>query len=144
MRLLSSWNSPGKNTGEGCHALLQGIFLTQGSNPCLLRLLHWQAVSLFLEPPGKPCMHAPAVKYCEFPTLCHPHRPGQQNHTHGNTQRPVCSCSTESQAMQQLTRLTPAVFPFHASNCHFISEILGIVTVNPSLPFTMHLLRTHF
>ena len=27
---------PGKNTGVGCRALLQGIFLTQGSNPCLL------------------------------------------------------------------------------------------------------------
>ena len=27
--------SPGKNTGVGCHALLQGIFPTQGSNPCL-------------------------------------------------------------------------------------------------------------
>ena len=26
-------DSPGKNTGEGCHALLQGIFPTQGSNP---------------------------------------------------------------------------------------------------------------
>ena len=26
------WNSPGKNTGVGCHALLQGIFPTQGSN----------------------------------------------------------------------------------------------------------------
>ena len=34
---------PGKNTGVGCHALLQGIFLTQGSNQCLLCLLHWQA-----------------------------------------------------------------------------------------------------
>ena len=28
--------SPGKNTGAGCHALLQGIFPTQGSNPGLL------------------------------------------------------------------------------------------------------------
>ena len=28
--------SPGKNTGMGCHALLQGIFPTQGSNPGLL------------------------------------------------------------------------------------------------------------
>ena len=27
-----------KNTGVGCHALLQGIFLTQGSNPHLLSL----------------------------------------------------------------------------------------------------------
>ena len=29
-------DSPGKNNGVGCHALLQGIFLTQGSNPGLL------------------------------------------------------------------------------------------------------------
>ena len=27
---------PGKNTGVGCDFLLQGIFLTQGLNPCLL------------------------------------------------------------------------------------------------------------
>ena len=33
--LLSPWDFPGKNTGVGCHALLQGIFPTQGSNPCL-------------------------------------------------------------------------------------------------------------
>ena len=31
----------GENTGVGCHAPLQGIFPTQGSNPHLLRLLHW-------------------------------------------------------------------------------------------------------
>ena len=30
------WDSPGQNTGVGCHFLLQGIFLTQGSNPGLL------------------------------------------------------------------------------------------------------------
>ena len=36
-RLLCSWNSPGKNTGVCCHSLLQGIFLTQGSNLGLLR-----------------------------------------------------------------------------------------------------------
>ena len=30
-------DSPGKNTRVGCHALLQGIFPTQGSNPGLLR-----------------------------------------------------------------------------------------------------------
>ena len=40
------WDSPGKDTGVGCHALLQGIFLTQGLNPRLLRLLQWQAGSL--------------------------------------------------------------------------------------------------
>ena len=35
---------PGKNTGVGCHALLQGIFLIQGLNQHLLHLLHWQWV----------------------------------------------------------------------------------------------------
>ena len=32
-RILCPWNSLGKNTGVGSHSLLQGIFLTQGSNP---------------------------------------------------------------------------------------------------------------
>ena len=34
------WDSPGKNTGVGCHALLQGIFLTLGSN----QLLHYRQI----------------------------------------------------------------------------------------------------
>ena len=53
-RLLCPWDSPGKNTGVGCHALFQGISPIQGSNPRLLCLLHWQACSLPLTPPGKP------------------------------------------------------------------------------------------
>ena len=39
-RLLCPWNSPGKNIGVGCHALLQGIFPTYRSNLHLLQLLH--------------------------------------------------------------------------------------------------------
>ena len=35
-RLLCPRDFPGKNTGVGCHSLLQGIFLPQGSNPGLL------------------------------------------------------------------------------------------------------------
>ena len=50
---LLSMDPPSKNTGVGCHALLQGIFPTQGSNPHLLRLLLWQVGSLPLVPPGK-------------------------------------------------------------------------------------------
>ena len=34
-RLFRPWNFPGKNTGLGCHFLLQGIFLTQELNPGL-------------------------------------------------------------------------------------------------------------
>ena len=50
-RLLCPRDFRGKNTGEGCHFLLQGTFLTQGSNPCLL---HWQAGSLPLSHQGSP------------------------------------------------------------------------------------------
>ena len=45
-RLLCPWNFPGKNIEVDCHFLIQGIFLTQGSKPHLLCLLHWQADSL--------------------------------------------------------------------------------------------------
>ena len=48
-RLLCPWDFPGKNTGVGCHFLLQEIVPTQGSN---LHLLHWQADSLPLNHQG--------------------------------------------------------------------------------------------
>ena len=44
-KLFCPWNFPGKNAGGGCHFLLKGIFLSQGSNPHLLHsrwvLYHW-------------------------------------------------------------------------------------------------------
>ena len=54
------WDSPGKNTGVGCHALIQGIFLTQASNPRLLHLLYWQAGSLPLVPPSVVVVQSPS------------------------------------------------------------------------------------
>ena len=66
-RLLSSWNSPGKNTGAGCHFLLQGIFLTQGSNP---GLLHCRWILSFPESPGKPQNKSQGLSYdLQSPTL---------------------------------------------------------------------------
>ena len=41
-----------KNPGVGCHFLLQRIFPAQGLNPCLVRLLYWQVVSLSLNHRG--------------------------------------------------------------------------------------------
>ena len=41
-----SMELPGKNTGVGCHFLLQGVFLTQGLKLHHPHLLHWQADSL--------------------------------------------------------------------------------------------------
>ena len=52
-RLLWPWSSPGKNTGVGCHVLLQGIFPTQGLNLHLLSL-ELQAGSLPLSYLGSP------------------------------------------------------------------------------------------
>ena len=52
-RLPCPWDSLGKNTGVGCHALIQGIFPIQGSNPHLFCLLHWQTGSLPRVPPGE-------------------------------------------------------------------------------------------
>ncbi|XDA75838.1 hypothetical protein R6Z07F_006003 [Ovis aries] len=49
VRFLCPWDSPGKNTAVDCYAFLQGIFLTQGSNRCLLRLLHWQGCQVMGE-----------------------------------------------------------------------------------------------
>ena len=50
-RLLCTWDFPGKNTGVGSHFLLQGIFLTQGSN---LGLLHFRQILYQLSHQGSP------------------------------------------------------------------------------------------
>ena len=51
LQILCPCDFCGKNTGVGCHFLLQGIFPTQGLNLCLLYLLHWQAGSVPFVPP---------------------------------------------------------------------------------------------
>ena len=48
---VQAWNSPGKNTGMGCYSLLQGNFLTQGSNP---GFLHWRQILYHLSHQGTP------------------------------------------------------------------------------------------
>ena len=53
-RLPCPWDYPSKNTGVGCHFLLQGIFQIQGLNPHLWQLLDWQADSLPRSHPGSP------------------------------------------------------------------------------------------
>ena len=69
-RLLCPWDTAGKETSVGCRALLQGLFPTQGSNPSLLRLLHWHVGSLLLAPPGKP-----TTAHCSKIQIA-PYRPG--------------------------------------------------------------------
>ena len=97
MRLLCSWDSPGKITGVHCHALLQGIFLTQGSNPHLLRLLHWQVGSLSLAPPQK---HKITIKTQQFHCWAYALRKSQLKKT------PVPQCLSQHYLQQ----------PGHGSN----------------------------
>ena len=59
-----SMEPPSKNTGVGCHALPQGIFLTQRSNPHLLCLPHWQAHSL---PPAPLELLTPSCSHTSAP-----------------------------------------------------------------------------
>ena len=61
--LISPWDSPGKNTGVDCHALLQGIVLAQGS---ILSLVLQAEYFLPFEPLGKPLHKHHTV----FPQLC--------------------------------------------------------------------------
>ena len=63
-RLFCPWDSPGKNTGVGCRALLHGVFPSQGSNLWLFRLRHWEAGSLPLAPAEKPLYPNKVLQTC--------------------------------------------------------------------------------
>ena len=54
IRLLCPWDSPSKNPGVGCHFLLQGIFPTQGQNPCSLKSSALVGGFFTTAPPEKP------------------------------------------------------------------------------------------
>ena len=51
--LLCLWDSPGKNTGVGCHASFRGSSWPRNQTRVSLHLLHWQESSLPLAPPGE-------------------------------------------------------------------------------------------
>ena len=57
-------DSPGKNTGVGCHALLQGIFPTQGSNP---GLSHCRQILYHLNHQGSPSFSKPKICLSDSP-----------------------------------------------------------------------------
>ena len=65
-RLLCPWNSPGKNTGVGCHSLLQGIFPTQG---LISGLLNCRTILYHLSHQGSPeyCFMVYKVLLYPFP-----------------------------------------------------------------------------
>ena len=62
-RLLCPWDSPDRNTGVGCHFLLQGIFPTQGCNPRLPCLMHYGWVLYLLSRWGSLDVYLTLGKY---------------------------------------------------------------------------------
>ena len=70
-RLLRPWDSPGKSTEVGCHALLQGIFLTQGLTPHLLCLLHVAGFFTTVSLVAQIVKRLPAVRETQGQSLGH-------------------------------------------------------------------------
>ena len=75
-RLFCPWNSPGKNTGVGSHSLLQGIFLTQRSNPGFLHCrqipYHLSYHSSILKNKQNHAMYrieSQNIRYSSFPSI---------------------------------------------------------------------------
>ena len=67
-KFLVCGDSPGKNTGVGCHTLFQQIFPTQGSNP---GLLHCRQILYCLSHQGSPIINDVSIFSCAFwPTVC--------------------------------------------------------------------------
>ena len=93
-------DSPGKNSGVGCHALLQGIFPTQKMNLHLLCLLHWLAGSL---PLGHLAQFSSVAQSC--PTLCNPMN-------HSTLGLPVCHQLPEF-TQTHVHRVGDATQPIH-------------------------------
>ena len=65
-RLLQPWDFPGKNTGVGCHFLLQETFPTQGLNP---GLHHCRQMLFSLSHKGSPGARAPGMLRLQNPKL---------------------------------------------------------------------------
>ena len=123
-----SMEFPGKNTGVGCHRLLQGFILTQGSNPCLL---HWQVESLPLSPQG-----SPMVKwYLQLnggPQDASPLWQSIEERSHS-----VVSNSLRSHGLYPTRLLRPWDFPGKSTGmgCHFLLQGIFLTQgSNPGLP----------
>ena len=107
--LYSPWNSPGQNTGVGSLSFLQGIFPTQGSNPCLL---HCRQILYQLSHKRSPCVCSVAQS---FPTLygpmgCNP--PGSS--VHGIFQARI---------LEWVALVFQGIFPIQRSNPRLLSVL---------------------
>ena len=85
--LLCRWDLPGKNSAVGNHSHLQGVFLTQGSNP---GLLHCRHILYHLSHWGSPfcreqkmCASQRCTHICIYNVYIHTYTSFTHTHTHG-------------------------------------------------------------
>ena len=101
------WDPPGKNTGVGCHALLQGIFPNQRLNP---GLPHCRKILYCLSYLGSPVIeYILCVKTCTRRRRWHPTLvllPGKSHEW-----RSLVGCSQG--VVKSQTRLSDFTFTFH-------------------------------
>ena len=86
-------NSPGKNTGMGCHSLLQGIFLTQGQNP---GLLHCRQIPYHLSQKATPILQDAEGSSLIFVFQRRRRKKGKMRASSQMTQLPSNECSHKS------------------------------------------------
>ena len=120
-RLLCTWNFPGKNIGVGGHFLLQGIFLTQGSNP---HLLHWQTGLLSLSHQGSLCVKNCATCFTQALSM-NPYNPITEIllflfYRWGIRKQAACS---RSYLLEFINGWPTSVLFKSQFTCHFLQEI---------------------
>ena len=115
-RLPCPWDSPGRNTAVGCHALLQDSFPIQGSNPCLWCLLHGRRVlhhSHHLGSPIRPTLLTESVSFpgtgrtlvetgvTPWATVHGVAEPDMTEHAHRHAQSTQCSLKADKEIIRR-------------------------------------------
>ena len=119
------WGFPGKNTGVGCHFLLQETFPTQGSNTHHLHLLQWQVDSLLLSHLGSLNQLNVYIYPLTWISLSHPTVPPLQDTTKHQAKLPCYT--TASYGYLSISHMA-----VHVSQCYSLN------LSHPLLPLCVH------
>ena len=125
-------DSPGKNTGVGCHFLLQGIFSTHGSN---LQSSALAGKFFTTEPPGKP-LPQPLTLFFMFPTYTHiQSKPNVLGNVRSSDIRVSLLMSTPLRINWQCLahkRHSMTIYLFHEQRNRWMNESLTFFFTNPT------------
>ena len=127
-RFLCPWDFPGKDTGMGCHFLLQGIFLTQGSN---LGLLHCRQILYQLSYKRDPLLGLEAPSYLTSLTSSSSLQPSsisfrilflkhKSDHNMHWLKTSTCSSVSIGQKPKNLRLVPSPLSAWSASICHLV------------------------